>query len=530
MHRPQLPKPSPTSTPPPFKKRSPVTYDPANSSVLAKVLVIDDSLISRKKLRSAVSQLGYAADLADSGETGLEALQTTDYDVVLLDIVMPGLTGFDVLKAMKSDANLRDIPVVVVSSLEEERDSVVRAIQLGAEDFLPKDFDPFLLRARLTASLTKKQYRDQEKEYLGRVERLTEAAHKVESGHFKPESLRLGDLMSHKDALGQLAAVFSGMAGEIYERELRLQKAIHALQGIILVIIVGISWGSTPAISRLAANAGATPLALATWVNLFLAVTYISIAVARGQFATFKLKYLGFIAIWTVIAAILQRVVLLFLAGQIEATLLALVATFQGFIVFVFASVTRLEKATPLRLVGLTFGLLGVFVVLSDKLDLAGAGADWWWLALSLSLPTLYAIEWVFVAAKKPADLDFFPAIGVMMLMSSFILAPTAILVEGSLLFSDGFGPAETTSLILCAVIAFTMITSFKLVDLAGPVFASQSAYAMTMAGIGWGMLLLGETLSWTAWIAVALILVGLLLVSPKPDNTEIVIKRSFTK
>ena len=114
--------------------------------------------------------------------------------------------------------------------------------------------------------------------------------------------------------------------------------------------------------------------------------------------------------------------------------------------------------------------------------------------------------------------------------MSSFILAPSAITVEGSLFFSDGFGRAEWVSLILCVVIAFTMITSFKLVDLAGPVFASQSAYAMTMAGIGWGMLLLGETLSSTAWIAVALIVVGLLLVSPKPDNTEIVIKRSFTK
>ncbi|WP_415401743.1 response regulator [Tateyamaria sp. SN3-11] len=497
---------------------------------LAKVLIIDDSLISRKKLRSAVRRLGYETDLAASGEQGLAALQDSEYDVVLLDIVMPGMDGFDVLRAMKADAALRDIPVVVVSSLEDERDSVVQAIELGAEDFLPKDFDPVLLRARLTASLTKKQYRDQEKEYLSRVERLTAAAQKVETGQFKPESLQIEDLRQHKDALGQLAAVFTGMAGEIYQRELRLRKAIHALQGIILVITVGILWGSTPAISRLAANAGASPLALATWVNLFLAGSYISIAAVRGQFATFKLKYLGFLAVWTVIAAILQRVVLLFLAGQIEATLLALVATFQGFIVFVFASVTKLEKATPKRLIGLTLGLVGVFVVLFDKLDLTGVGSDWWWLLLSLSLPTLYAVEWVFVAAKKPADLDFLPAIGVMMLMSSFILAPSAILVEGSLLFSDSFGEVEVVSLILCVVIAFTMITSFKLVDLAGPVFASQSAYAMTMAGIGWGMLLLGETLSSTAWIAVAFILIGLLLVSPKPDNTEIVIKRSFTE
>lgn len=502
----------------------------ATAPGLAQILIVDDNRINRKKIRAAVRRLGHDADLAEDGEAGLKAAQTKAYDVILLDIVMPGLDGFGVLTALKEDPALRDIPVVVISSLEDERDSVVQAIELGAEDFLPKDFDPVLLRARLSASLTKKRYRDQEREYLSRVERLTEAAEIVETGRFKPDSLNIDDLRKHKDALGQLAAVFSGMAGEIYQRELRLRKIIHALQGIILVIVVGVLWGSTPAISRIAANLGASPLALATWVNLFLAVSYISIALARGQFATFKWKYLGFLAIWTLIAAILQRVVLLFLAGQIEATLLALVATFQGFIVFVFASATKLEKATPLRMLGLAFGLVGVFVVLSDKLDLSGVGSDWWWLALSLSLPSLYAVEWVFVAARKPADLEFLPAIGVMMLMSSFILAPTAIAVEGSLLFSDGFGETEQVALILCVVIAFTMITSFKLVDLAGPVFASQSAYAMTMAGIGWGMLLLGETLSSTAWIAVALILVGLVLVSPKPDNTEIVIRRSFTK
>lgn len=495
----------------------------------AKILIVDDNLINRKKIRAALRRLGHDADLAVDGEAGLAAVASTSYDVILLDIVMPGIDGFDVLRSLKSDPAQRDIPVIVISSLEDERESVVQAIELGAEDFLPKDFDPVLLKARLNASLTKKDYRDQEREYRRRVERLTGAAQMVETGRFKPETLDLEDLRSHKDALGQLAAVFSGMAGEIYRRELRLRKMIHALQGMILVILVGLLWGSTPALSRMASNAGATPLALATWVNVFLAVTYISIALVRGQFKTFRWHYLKFLAIWTLIAAIMQRVVLLFLAGQVEATLLALVATFQGFIVFVFASVTGLEKATFKRLAGLVLGMMGVFVVLLDKLDLSVAGGDWLWLALSLILPTLYAIEWVFVAARKPKDLDFLPAIGVMMLMSSFVLAPSALLLEGSLTFSSGFGWTEQISLILCVVISLTMITSFKLVDLAGPVFASQSAYAMTISGIGWGMLLLGETLSSTAWIAVSLIIVGLILVSPKPDNTEIVIKRSFT-
>ncbi|WP_424965229.1 response regulator [Dinoroseobacter sp. S375] len=513
-------RPTEAATPVPAPRQGPAP----------SILIIDDSLINRKKIRGALRRLGHNADLAEDGESGLQAVRAKPYDVILLDIVMPGIDGFAVLEVLKADPALRDIPVIVISSLEDEQESVVHAIELGAEDFLPKNFDPILLRARLNASLTKKTYRDQEQEYLRRVERLTQAALVVETGRFKPETLGLEELRSHKDALGKLAAVFSGMAGEIYRRELRLRKAIHAIQGILLVIFVGVVWGATPALSRLAANAGASPLILATWVNAFAAIMYLSISAARGQLAALRWRHMGFLIIWTVIAAILQRVVMLVLAGNVEATLLALVAAFQVFIVFAISSVIRLEKANLRRLTGLMLGMIGVCVVLFDKLDLSGGpGAEWLWLGLSLVLPALYATEWVFVAARKPAELDLLPAIGLVMLMSTLVLAPSAFVFEGGLLFSNGFGETERISLLLCAVASLSIISSYKLIELAGPVFASQSAYAMTICGIGWGMLLLGETLSAAAWIAVAFIFAGFVLVSPKPDNTEIVIKRSFT-
>ena len=102
-------------------------------------------------------------------------LRGQPFDLLLLDIIMPELDGYQVLEQMKADSTLRDIPVIVISA-EQELDSVVKGIELGAADYLPKTFDPILLKARISACLEKKRFRDQETEYLRQVERLTEAA------------------------------------------------------------------------------------------------------------------------------------------------------------------------------------------------------------------------------------------------------------------------------------------------------------------------------------------------------------------
>lgn len=124
------------------------------------ILIVDDQSTNRLKLSMAIKHLGYHADTANDGMQALEKLRSTQsFDLVLLDIVMPTMDGHQVLAEMKKDESLRTVPVVVISSLDE-MDSVVTAIELGAEDYLPKDFEPSLLRARIAACLEKKQLRD----------------------------------------------------------------------------------------------------------------------------------------------------------------------------------------------------------------------------------------------------------------------------------------------------------------------------------------------------------------------------------
>jgi signal transduction histidine kinase len=129
------------------------------------ILVVDDNRMNRIKLARSLEQQGHVVASAEDGEQALAMLAAYHYDAVLLDIVMPGLDGFQVLERIKGDNALRDIPVIVISAVDEV-DSAVRCIEIGAEDYLPKPFNPVLLQARLNASLQKKRLRDLEKAFL----------------------------------------------------------------------------------------------------------------------------------------------------------------------------------------------------------------------------------------------------------------------------------------------------------------------------------------------------------------------------
>ncbi|UCC88435.1 MAG: response regulator [Anaerolineales bacterium] len=191
------------------------------------VLVVDDNEMNRDVLACHLERQGHSVAVAENGLQALEMIKTYPFDLVLLDIMMPEMDGYQVLQRLKSHVPWRDIPVIMISALEEI-DSVVRCIEMGAEDYLPKPFDPVLLRARTNASLEKKRLRDQEVEYLRNVALVTDAAAAVETQTFDPDSL--AGVATRADALGQLARVFQGMAREVYAREQRLKQHVQELR------------------------------------------------------------------------------------------------------------------------------------------------------------------------------------------------------------------------------------------------------------------------------------------------------------
>lgn len=133
------------------------------------VLIVDDELFNVDYLEQELEDLNCRTIAAYNGHEALEKIKTTAPDVILLDIMMPEMGGFEVLQRLKATPAWRHIPVIIVSALDDF-DSIVKGIELGADEYLPKPFDPIFLKARLRASLERKRWRDQERAYLQTIQ------------------------------------------------------------------------------------------------------------------------------------------------------------------------------------------------------------------------------------------------------------------------------------------------------------------------------------------------------------------------
>jgi CheY-like chemotaxis protein len=196
-------------------------------ALFGNVLVVDDDAGNRDVLARRLQREGCEVAVADGGTRALEMAHAGRFDLILLDVMMPDVDGYEVLGRIKADPGLCDVPVLMISALDEVQ-SVARCIERGAEDYLPKPFDRVLLRARVGACLEKRRLREKDLDYLRQAAVIAAAASAVEAGTFDPVSL--ADVGRRDDELGRLARVFERMAVEIRSRELRLKSEVEQLR------------------------------------------------------------------------------------------------------------------------------------------------------------------------------------------------------------------------------------------------------------------------------------------------------------
>ncbi len=194
---------------------------------LASVLVVDDDAIVRKMLTRRLKLDDYRVLAADGGVEALSALDREPVDLVLLDVLMPDMDGYQVLEQIRASEAHRHLPVVVISGLDD-LSAAVRCIELGADDYLSKPVDPVLLRARMSSGLVRKRLHDMQQDYLRQVGIVAGAAGAVEEGTY--EGGTLDEVSGRGDALGRLARVFDKMAIEVRAREDALVHQVQQLK------------------------------------------------------------------------------------------------------------------------------------------------------------------------------------------------------------------------------------------------------------------------------------------------------------
>lgn len=189
----------------------------------ARLLVVDDNKVNRLLLTRSVEMQGHHATTAENGLVALERLESESFDLVLLDMEMPEMDGFEVMERLSADVELRDVPVIVTSSLDGIAD-VVRCIELGADDYLHKPVNQVLLKARIDSSLEKKRLRDQQQDLVKRFATSEVAADLQQSG-FALGGRRLYGTVMFCDIRGFTALVESQPPEETIE----LLNAYYAL-------------------------------------------------------------------------------------------------------------------------------------------------------------------------------------------------------------------------------------------------------------------------------------------------------------
>ncbi len=193
---------------------------PPGNTEPARILLVDDEPLNLDLLEQELDDLGFEIRTAADGRQALESVQQQPPDMIFLDLMMPVMDGFEVLERLQSDETLRSIPVVIVSAANDT-DNIVRAIKIGAVDFLPKPFNPSILQARLNAGLEKKRLHDLETSYLQSLERELEIGREIQADFLpaeipQPEGWRIrAHFQAAREVAGDFFDVFEISPGKM---------------------------------------------------------------------------------------------------------------------------------------------------------------------------------------------------------------------------------------------------------------------------------------------------------------------------
>ncbi len=287
----------------------------------------------------------------------------------------------------------------------------------------------------------------------------------------------------------------------------------------VLLVAMGLIWGATFSFAKIAIDGGAHPIGLTFWQGLGGGVFLLLLTLARRRFPPFNRQALTFYVVCGVIGSTFPSLALFFAAGHLPAGVLSISIAVVPLVTYGLSALLRLESLRGLRLLGLLLGIAAVALLVLPGGSLPTPGAAPWVL-LAVASAACYAGENVYIALRAPPGVDA-------LTLTTGMLLTAAVMIWPAVLAFDAFVPLAWPWGLAWGAVEWAIVGSFLgsalayamflyLVSVAGPVFASQTAYTVTLCGVLWGMVLLDERHSVWIWGALALMMAGLALVKPR--------------
>ena len=284
---------------------------------------------------------------------------------------------------------------------------------------------------------------------------------------------------------------------------------------VAVVLVLGIGWGSTQSLGKMAVSTGHGQFGLIFWQLVVGALVLGAILIVRRRGVPLTRATLGFGALIAVIGTIIPNSTFYISVSHLPAGIMSILISTIPIMAFPIALLLRMERFSALRLVGLICGLAGVVIIALPQAGLPG-GVALVWVALAMIGPLFYAIEGNVVAKWGTAGLDPVQAMFAASVIGAVMVLPLVLATGQWIDPTAPWGRAER-ALVTSSVIHAFMYTGYVwLAGTAGAVFATQTSYIVTAAGVGWAMLLLGERFSPLVWVAAAIMMLGLALVQPR--------------
>ncbi len=285
----------------------------------------------------------------------------------------------------------------------------------------------------------------------------------------------------------------------------------------MILVSAGVLWAATFSLAKIATDQGAHPIGLAFWQAVGGALIMLVICALRKNWPEKSLRGLIRVLVVALLGTALPGTMYFYAAREIPTGVISLTIALVPILTYAAALCVRTEQYSGLRLAGVGFGFLGVFLLtrpeaLPDPQMLP-------WVGLALLCAVCYTSENMFVELYVPPHVNMEGVLLGGMTISSLLLIP-ALLISGSFTpFSFPMGATEWSIVAMALINCFSYLAFLFLIQSSGAVFASVMGYVVTLAGVGWGMMLFGEQHSILVWVTLALLLVGMALVRPKDKS-----------